>query len=136
MTTRPEVNGDQLKWFLDVSVNQILKYKDSVQLAILLTHEARHLKRFHEYDKASGNLTVDQRYTRLLQRAQNPVEHLQEEADAYGIQSKAYVYQTGLMGRRDMGSESYSIALNFIKFGQNSENPSWQQYLQTRGIQY
>lgn len=136
MTTRPEVDNGKLNWWIDMTINEVLKYKDGVQLAITLTHEARHLKNSHEYDKTLGDLSADQRYSKHLERVLNPDTRLKEEADAYGIQSQAYIFQTGLMGVRDLGSESDSIAQNFIKLGQNAENPAWQQYIQSRGSRY
>lgn len=134
MSTGHYVEGNDIKWEIQVSVGEILNLYDSLNIALKLAHETEHAKNLLKIDQENLHLTLEQRD--LLQRRLGKTRQhvIEEEARGYAVEAQAYLYQFGLFRTRPKGTPEEELALRFIKAKNDPKGLEWADYISKNRI--
>lgn len=129
MTSLLTTDSGRPVWEIQATSTEVLNLMDTVEVAIAISHEAEHLKNMTEIVAQNPILNPQQQIDLLQGKIRDKQYFVEEEARGYAVQARAYIYEAGLLGRRDKKSESEGFAVAFIKAGNNPSSPDWISYV-------
>ncbi|MDO8658108.1 MAG: hypothetical protein Q7K55_05180 [Candidatus Levybacteria bacterium] len=135
MGIQPTIKDGKIHYVLQISGDRILNNSNALSIALTFVHEVRHLDDFLNYERLSDqdpSLTIEQKLAAITRRQDNPKEILTDEARAYGEDSKAFIFQTGLGIKGNVQDDRVNRAANFISFGNNTDNEEWKAFIASK----
>lgn len=120
----------KINYLLAITPNEVLNNSSAVTLAIQLVHEAKHIEDSVTFQNSlPQSMPLTEKISRDNERLEDSISYLQEEAQGFGAQALAYIYERGLGYTGAIGLSHEKMAVKFIKFGSDVNNPLWQKYL-------
>ncbi len=129
MTTGHRVRGGNFMFTIRGDSVEMVRRSTARDIALSFAHESEHLMQEEAVDAPNAELPSSVRSRAQILSHLDRDHNIENEADAYGVQSLAYIINAGLTGIRNLNSEDEYLAINFIRNGSNSKNPGWRQFL-------
>lgn len=123
----PEIREGELHYHFAVSADAFLHDMSTLTAAITVSHEIEHLKNFLEAEKNLGSMNVEQKLEKLKPSLWSLDTNVEEEARAYGAETKAYIHHYGLTRFKDDGA--LTKAAIFIQSDNNPSHIQWRTHI-------
>lgn len=128
MTTGPLVEDGKFFFYMNVADDALLSM-DSLQIAITLCHEVKHLQNIYQRDLPYRQQTPEVRKAIQDRVRQNLSEQIAEEASGYAQQAEAYLEQARLINGRETGSQNELVAYFYVVTGSNPQSSDWKEII-------
>ncbi|OGE26746.1 hypothetical protein A3C32_01595 [Candidatus Daviesbacteria bacterium RIFCSPHIGHO2_02_FULL_41_14] len=124
---------NKLRFILAIEPISLLTVGQDLDVAVILTHEATHLKRMLEIDDSNILLPAQQKYQLQVDRL-NSEGITDEETEAYSVEAQSRIIEMALLDKRATGKGIDDRVIKFIQTGSNSKSPLWRKYIQENWI--
>lgn len=130
MAATPVIDDGRLRYYIEISTDNILYGSNTLSAALALTHELKHaqngLERQRNFPPETSADTLMQQEQDILH---NPDLLALEEASGYGIQSQALIWEYDFGFNGTISAGFVIDAATFTQFGYDAKSPEWIEYI-------